>query len=236
MSRFHFKKFTIHQSRSALKVGTDAMILGATIKTDLPKYGLDVGAGTGVLSLMVAQNHPSISINAIEIDDSSFKDLNQNISESEFKNQISVLNTDFFLFQSSKKYDLIFSNPPFYDDGLKFSLETNYHSKHSLNFSKSLFFSKIVEILSDYGHIWIIIPFDKSQLWINSALDKGLFLYKRIDIKGKPMMKIRSILVFTFNNNDKIEHSNILIRDSDGFYTKDYLKLTEDFHNKRPLK
>jgi tRNA1Val (adenine37-N6)-methyltransferase len=134
MSHFHFKRFTINQSRTTLKVGTDAMLLGAFIKTNSPRFGLDVGAGTGVLSLMVAQNHSSINIDSVEIDSKSFEDLKQNITESVFKNQINFFNIDFFAFQPNKKYDLIFSNPPFYDDGIKFNSEINFHPKHNVNF------------------------------------------------------------------------------------------------------
>ena len=236
MSRFQFKNFTINQARSSLKVGTDAMILGAFIKSSTPKYGLDVGAGTGVLSLMVAQNHSSIVIDSVEIDNRSFEDLKQNIIESDFKNKINFFNIDFFKFQSDKKYDLIFSNPPFYDDGMKFNSEINFHSKHNINFLKKDFFLKCIDFLLSSGELWIIVPFDKSEKWIREALNIKLNLFKRIDIEAKPDNKVRTILVFSLILPLKVDESIFVIRDQDGFYTNEYHILTNDFHNKRPIK
>lgn len=236
MSHFHFKKFTINQSRTTLKVGTDAMLLGAFIKTNSPSFGLDVGAGTGVLSLMVAQNHSSINIDSVEIDSKSFEDLKQNITESVFNNQINFHNIDFFKFQPNKKYDLIFSNPPFYDDGLKLDSEINFHPKHNINFLKKDFFLKCIDLLFSSGELWIIVPFNKSEKWIKEALDLNLNLSKRIDLEAKPNNKVRTILVFSFILPVKVDESIFVIRDQDGLYTNEYHILTNDFHNKRPLK
>lgn len=236
MSYFQFKKFIIHQSRSALKVGTDAMLLGASIKSISPKYGLDIGAGTGVLSLMVAQNHSGILIDAIEIDLNSYEDLSENVLSSDFKNQIQTIHNDFFTYKFFKKFDLIFSNPPFYDDGLKFDENVVYHSKHSVNFSIDDFFLKSKELLDVHGELWIIVPFDKTKFWVDAAIKSSLNLVKQIIIEAKPNKNVRSILVFSFDKNQIINISNFVVRDSEGFYTKEYHVLTNDFHNKRPLK
>ena len=236
MSYFQFKKFIIHQSRSALKVGTDAMLLGASIKAYSPKFGLDIGAGTGVLSLMVAQNHSGILIDAIEIDLNSYEDLSENVLSSDFKNQIQTIHDDFFTYKFFKKFDLIFSNPPFYDDGLKFDENLVYHSKHSINFSIDDFFLKSKELLDVHGELWIIVPFDKTKFWVDAAIKSSLNLVKQIIIEAKPDKNVRSILVFSFDKNQIINISNFVVRDSEGFYTKEYHVLTNDFHNKRPLK
>jgi tRNA1Val (adenine37-N6)-methyltransferase len=236
MSHFQFKNFNISQSRSALKVGTDAMILGASIKCESPKFGLDIGAGTGVLSLMVAQKHPEILIDAIEIDPNSFDDLTENVLFSDFKNQIQTIHNDFFSYQFIKKFDLIFSNPPFYDDGLKFDQNVIYHSKHTVNFSIYNFFLKSKELLELNGQLWIIVPFDKTKFWVDAAIQSSLNLIKHIIIEAKPDKKIRSILVFSFDNNQIVNISNFVVRDSNGFYTQDYHLLTNEFHIKRPLR
>ena len=236
MSRFQFKHFTIHQSRSALKVGTDAMLLGASIKCDSPKFGLDVGAGTGVLSLMVSQVHSYIFIDAIEIDYNSFEDLSQNIYLSKFKDRIQSFNKDFFSYQSNKKYDLIFSNPPFYDDGFKFDENILFHSKHNLNFSVEKFFIKSLDLLDTNGEIWVIVPYVKTQFWLKEANKSHLFLVKQIMIESKPGKEVRSILVFSLSNTSELSLSTFSIRDDDGFYTDEYHLLTSEFHNKKPLR
>lgn len=236
MSRFQFKNFTIHQSRSALKVGTDSMLLGASIKSSSPKHGLDIGAGTGVLSLMVAQNHPGILIDAIEIDPNSYEDLTENVLFSDFKNQIQTIHKDFFSCQFIKKFDLIFSNPPFYDDGLKFDQNVIYHSKHTVNFSINNFFLKSKELLEVNGNLWIIVPFDKTKSWVDAAIQNSLSLVKQIIIEAKPGKKVRSILVFSFDENQIMNISNFVVRDSKGYYTQEYHLLTNEFHNKIPLR
>ncbi len=236
MSRFQFKKFTINQSRASLKVGTDAMILGASIQTESPRYALDIGAGTGVLSLMIAQNHSNLIVDAIEIDENSFLDLESNVFESVFSHQIQLFNTNFFLFESDKSYDLIFSNPPFFDDGVKFSDSIEFHSKHNVNFPKLFFFQKCAKLLAIDGEIWIIVPFNKSHLWIEAALQSNLLLIKQIIVEAKPQVKIRSILVFSNSKRESIDVSSFVIRDSKGFYTHEYHVLTKEFHIKTPLK
>lgn len=236
MSHFQFKKFIIHQSRAALKVGTDSMILGAFIDGHYSRSALDIGAGTGVLSLMVAQNHPGILIDAIEIDFNSFEDLSENVLKSDFKNQIQTIYEDFFAYHFIKKYDLIFSNPPFYDDGLKFDENVNYHSKHSVNFSIAQFFLKSKELLQLNGELWIIVPYDKSKSWCYKAEQCNLNLIKHIIIEAKPGKMVRSILVFSFAKNVQLNTANFVVRDLFGFYTEEYHLLTNEFHNKKPLK
>jgi tRNA1Val (adenine37-N6)-methyltransferase len=185
---------------------------------------------------MVAQNQPNILIDAIEIDNSSFEDLSQNVLESVFKHQIRFFKIDFFVFVSKKKYDLIFSNPPFYDDGVQFENEIKYHAKHNVNFSKINFFSRCADLLFENGEIWIIVPFDKADLWIESAIEFHLFLVQRIDIESKPNEKIRCILIFSFTIKDEIETTKFIVRDINGYYTDEYVSLTSEFHSKRPLK
>lgn len=231
MSKFHFKHFSVEQERSALKVGTDSMILGSFIDYTSRKKGLDIGAGTGVLSLMVAQSNPEIQIDAIEIDDESVIDCKTNFECSNWSERLNVIHSDFLAFPFQNKYDLIFSNPPFYHNSLLSSDERTAISKHSFHLPFDRLFEKVNHLLTDNGHFWLIIPAEHTQTIKEIAKENQLFLTKEIAIYGKPEKQTRSILSFS-----KIEKPNttdsITIREVNGNYTEQYIKLTKDFHFK----
>lgn len=236
MSVFHFKHFSITQQNSTLKVGTDAMLLGAFIRESNPFNALDIGAGTGVISLMIAQKYPLIHVDSVEIDENSCIDLKNNIENSIFNDRITYYNIDFFEFIPSVKYDIIFSNPPFYEDGFKHLPGVNYHAKHADFFNKHTFFKKVRSLLKESGTVWIIIPVLNENSWIETATCFNLYLKKKIIISAKPNVVNRLILVFSKIKICQPEVMYFLIRDNQGFYSEEYKKLTLEFHNKIPIK
>jgi tRNA1Val (adenine37-N6)-methyltransferase len=235
MSSFHFKYFSINQSNSLLKVGTDAMILGSIIQSVNSKRALDIGAGTGVISLMVAQKNPNLIVDAIEIDCNSFIDLETNFKKAPFSNVFTSINDNFFEYHFKYNYDLIFSNPPYYEDGYKFESDLKSHFKHAVNFSKDHFFERVSELLQENGFVYIIVPFHKLNSWIESASHSNLYLVQQFDIEGKPNKLIRAVLVFSFHKK-VLENFSVTLRNEDGFYTDEYVKLTHEFHNKTPIR
>lgn len=231
MSKFHFKHFSIEQERSALKVGTDSMILGSLIDSSSKKKGLDIGTGTGVLSLMVAQLNPEIQIDAIEIDHESVIDCKTNFEDSNWSERLKVIHSDFLAFPFQNTYDLIFSNPPFYYNSLLSSDQRTAISKHSFHLPFDRLFEKVRDLLSDIGHFWLIIPAEHAQAIKEIAKENHLFLTNDITIYGKPGKQTRSIL--SFSKVEKIKTINSLtIRDENGNYTEQYIELTKDFHFK----
>ncbi len=114
MSVFKFKHFSVKQSDSAMKVGTDAMLLGAFVETENKTQALDIGTGTGVLSLMLAQKNETLQITAIDIDELSAKEALINFQNSSWTNRLNVYHADFLSFKTENQYDLIVSNPPYF--------------------------------------------------------------------------------------------------------------------------
>jgi tRNA1Val (adenine37-N6)-methyltransferase len=232
MSDFHFKRFSIHQSRSALKVGTDAMILGALIESSGKQKALDIGTGTGVLAMMVAQTNPSLNITAIEIDSDSFEDAKCNFRNGPFSDRLMIRNEDFTESSFTDQFDLIFSNPPFYTDTLKTTSARTNVAKHSGTLNPEILCSKVQDVLSDFGDFWLIWPFQSREEFIKAANSNNLFLKQDITLEGKPGKPVRSVFCFSKKKSEKEKCRSLVIRNESGGYSDEYKVLTVEFHGK----
>ena len=204
-SIFRFKKFEILQEHSALKVGTDAMLLGALISADQASHGLDLGSGTGVLSLMVAQQNKSILIDAIEEHSESYNECKSNFQNSPWKNRLEVHKGDYFSFSFQRKYDLIFSNPPFYFERESHTKSNNLVSKHTTKEDFDRFASLVISQLSNEGKFWVIVPFNLYKSIVNYNVFKNLYINRLVFIM--PKQKIVSSKLETVKKKRKGVHS-----------------------------
>ena len=229
-SVFKFKKFNVLQEKSALKVGTDSMLLGSFIDVASAKSGLDLGAGTGVLSLMLAQKSKLLNIDAIEQDALSFDECHLNFQNSPWSNRLVTHLGSYFTFRFEKKYDLIFSNPPFYLEKEANTKTSNVIGKHTSldEFQKFAFLVK--NQLSLTGYFWIIVPYSVYKL-IN---DVGIFNPLKINYLYKihsKLNKLNSRMVIGFSHLEKEAIvKELVVRNEDNTYSDDYVKLTKDFH------
>ena len=225
---FYFKEFSISQKGASLKVGTDAMLLGSFIKEQKAKRVLDIGTGTGVIALMFAQRHPHSKIEAIELDEINAELAELNFKQSPFNKQIQLLRGDFFDFQFTSKFDLIFSNPPFFIDSLDSEDSRKSNSRHFSKDHLKNFISIVVDLLREEGVFYLIIPFENAEIWYHT-IQYHLFIHDEIIVFGKPEKAKRIILKCSRNKKDKAK-SSFIIRNSEGNYTNEYVKLTKDFH------
>lgn len=225
---FRFKEFQVYQNGASLKVGTDAMVLGAVLDETKAINVLDIGTGTGVLALMFAQRNPQALIDAIEIDEINSELAELNIKSSKFHNQIRLIKGDFFDFTSETKYDLIFSNPPFFIDSLDSLDKRKSNTRHLSNDQFHTFIDKVYELLDVNGVFYVIFPIEHSTIWYN-AIQIHFFIQEEIILYGKPEKAKRIILKCAKFNSCFISRS-IVIRNFEGKYTDDYIKLTKDFH------
>jgi len=231
MPPFLFKHFAITQNRSALKVGTDAMLLGSFIQSENEIQGLDIGAGTGVLSLMVAQKNPSIHIDAIELDSESSLDCQENFAHSNWSERLSMISADFLAHEFDKKYDIIFSNPPFYQNTLVNENKRTAVSKHAVHLPFELLFEKVSKLLTDEGAFWIIFPFDDFEKIGFLAKVTDFFIENQITIESKPAVPNRMILSFR-KVPTTINSKNFIIRNKDNTFSNQYIEMTKEFHGK----
>jgi tRNA1Val (adenine37-N6)-methyltransferase len=218
---------------SPLKVGTDSMLLGSFISSDSKLQGLDLGAGTGVLSLMLAQKNQKIQIDAVEIDANVANECALNFQNSKWRKNLSCISADYLHLEFKKKYDLIFSNPPYHFENLLSPDNGVNISKHSLLSDYIQFFQLVKQLLTENGDFWIILPFSSSDQLTKLASEHRLFLKEYICIHSKPSKKnIRVILNFSSQKQLDICRREFVIRNENNLYSEEYIALTKDFHSK----
>ena len=232
---FTFKQFEINQDKCAMKVGTDAVLLGAWAIIEAQPFSvLDIGAGTGVLALMLAQRSNAEVIDAIEIDDDAYEQCVDNFEASPWGDRLFCYHAalDEFVEEIEDQYDLIISNPPFYSEDYK----TENEQRDLARFSDAMPFDHLLEsvskLLFEDGIFSVIIPFKEEASFINLASTFNLFPNRILHVKGNPTSEVkRSLMEFSFRESD-IKTSDLIIETERHQYTQDYINLTKDFYLK----
>lgn len=238
MKPFQFKQFTVHQDKTAMKIGTDAVLLGAWC--DLGEYPdtiLDVGSGTGIISLMLAQRSDAMTIDAVEIDENAYEQTVENFEQSDWGDRLFCYNASFVEFaeemqEEEEEYDIIVSNPPFYTN----AFETEDDSRNKARFTSSLSFEELLtgvsKILSRDGMFSVIIPFQEEESFSILAKEQGLFVNKVCRVKGNENSDVkRSMLTFSFQEKET-STKELIIEKERHQYTDAYINLTKDFYLK----
>lgn len=234
MSTFQFKHFSIKQADSAMKVGTDAMLLGSMAGSSDPSQILDVGTGTGVIALMMAQRFDQARVDAVEIDRAAFQEAKGNVTASTFKDRMNVFSSNFLEFNSREKYDLIVSNPPYFINSLKNSDPSKSLARHADDLSAHQFLAKSFELLEKVGQVQVIMPFELVPNWESAGLKCGLYINHIIEVKGKPSATVnRAILTFEREVRERAKDL-FTVRNDDNSYSEAYIELTSEFHDRIP--
>ena len=232
MSAFKFKQFEIAQDKCAMKVGTDGVLIGAWTACNKATNILDIGCGTGLISLMLAQRNDAAVITGIEIEENAFLQSQDNFNNSKWSNRLSIIHTSLQDFSSETKFDLIVSNPPFFTNSTQANNQYRKlaRSTNSLNFKELISKSKI--LLSENGIFSVIIPFPRKEEFISIALENHLFLSRICSVKGAENSPVKRILM-EFNNSQKtILEENLMIEKERHNYTDKYIDLCKDFYLK----
>ncbi len=238
MKPFKFKEFTIHQDKTAMKVGTDGVLLGAWCSVDsYPDTILDIGSGTGVISLMIAQRSDAMTIDAVELDENAYEQTVANFEESDWGDRLYCYNATFQEFageiqEEEETYDLIVSNPPFYTD----AFESENASRNKARFTSSLSFEELIigvsKILSENGTFAVVIPFKEEESFIALAKENTLFLNRVCRVQGNETSEVkRSLMEFSFNETE-LKEERLIIEIERHQYTQAYIDLTKDFYLK----
>jgi tRNA1Val (adenine37-N6)-methyltransferase len=232
---FQFKQFKINQEKSSLKVCTDSCLLGALLakkieeKEICPNSILDIGAGTGLLSLMLAQKTDAL-IDAVEIDDYSFEEMNSNFSQSPWHEQLQAFNADIKSFKSEKKYDFIISNPPFFENSLKSQHAQKNIAKHQDGLTLEELLGCIKSLLNEGGIFALLLPFHRAEYFKSIAQEQGYFLKEEFQIKQTPAHSyFRSILLFSIEKMDT-KFQSLMIKNENEVYNPIFKNLLEDYY------
>ena len=206
------------------------MILGAFIPALGKTRALDIGAGTGVLSLMVLQQNPYLQIDAIEIHEAAARECMLNVQHSPWPSSVIVHPIDFFSFQPSETYDLIFSNPPFYMDGLKSGVEEQDQAKHMSREEFSSFIRKAGALLSNHGVFSLIIPGEQRAFLLELGDQNGLVPIRIVTIHANEQKLNKRVIVDFGKIPSDMISSELIIRNMDGSYHDSYIERTKSFH------
>ncbi|MBN1253104.1 MAG: methyltransferase [Bacteroidales bacterium] len=231
-SYFKFKQFNVNQDKTAMKVGVDSVLLGAWTKVENSKLILDVGTGTGLLSLMLAQKS-NAKITSIEINEDAYNQAIENVNNSIWKNRISVINISLqnFVEICKDKFDLIICNPPYFVNSFKSPENSKNTAKHNEELSLNDLFEGVKLLLCEKGKFSLVYPFEQKEMLIKTAENKKLFPVEISKISGNENKKPNRIFVKFSHEKAEVIYSEIYIRDSlSGEYTDEYKKLTKDYY------
>jgi tRNA1Val (adenine37-N6)-methyltransferase len=233
---FQFKRFSVEQDRTAMKIGTDGVLLGAWTPIENDPFSiLDIGTGTGIIALMLAQRSAAEQIDGLEIDEDAYEQATDNFENSPWNDRLFCFHAglDEFVEEPGNEYDLIVSNPPFYSEDYKSSNE----QRDLARFQDAMPFEDLIEaaalLLSENGIFSVIIPFKEESTFLAIAKDYELFPLKITHIKGTPTSEIkRSLLAFSRNEIASFPIDELIIETARHIYTAEYITLTKDFYLK----
>lgn len=229
---FHFKQFSIQQEKTPMKVGTDAIVLGSWVKVNQEEMILDIGTGTGILALMLAQRSDAMSIDAVEIDENAYEEAVENFENSPWSDRLFCYHTSIqsFVAEIDENYDLIVCNPPYFPpskiesyNGRKVAREM-----HLLNHITLL--KNVKKLLSENGNCAFCLPYESEKLFVEIAENMGLHLQKIMRMKDKfDSQFTRSFLQFGFNKQI-LKEEVLILKEENNSYTKQFQELTKEFY------
>jgi tRNA1Val (adenine37-N6)-methyltransferase len=229
MSIFKLKQFDLKQADNLQKMGSDTMLLGASVIGNYSKV-LDVGTGTGILALMMAQRNETAEVFAIEPHLPSFEEAKFNFNASKYANRLAIESKKLQDYNTGLKFDLIISNPPYFENSTLGSKFEKNSARHTFNLPIEEFYQNNARLLTKEGKLYLIFPYDLLQTHLGFAKQNGLFPERIITVNKENKKPIRAIICYTFKENFDIKESQIIITLINGKYSREYIALTKDFY------
>lgn len=232
---FRFKQFEIKQDKAAMKVGTDGVLLGAWVQLPESAFSiLDVGSGTGLIALMMAQRSYAEVIDAVELNPASYVQTVENFEISDWGDRLFCYHASFQEFEEEidDTYDVIVSNPPFYTDTFKEETSERTMARHTETLSYQDLLRGTSKLLSDEGTCAFVIPYKEEEAFVKKAHEFGLHLNRVCRVRGTENSPVKRSLLQLSKNENAPEISELIIEISRHVYTDDYINLVQDFYLK----
>jgi tRNA1Val (adenine37-N6)-methyltransferase len=228
---FRFKQFTIHQDKCAMKVGTDAVLLGSWVNPAAAYRILDIGTGTGLIALMLAQRS-SCNIDAVDIDEKACLQARENFRISPWFLCLHVFHQSFqeLARQSNLIYDLIVSNPPYFHHASKPSGESRLNARHNDLLAFQELIDGVKKILHPEGKFYLILPTKEGLEFMNMAQKADLFCTHLVKIRTKPNKPEKRLIMEFSKSLDTLTEEEIIIQNENNSFTEQYIKLTEEYY------
>ena len=231
---FQFKQFTVHQQHCAMKVGTDGTLLGAwAMASEGMCRILDIGTGTGLIALMMAQRYPQAQVTAIDIDEGAVRQAKENVSASPFADKINALKADVLTFKETEKYDSIVCNPPYFEDSLTCPDPQRTEARHTVSLGYRQLMEAAFRLLKDDGRFSLIIPSDYRERLESEAHLRGFFLSRVCSVQTTPSKAPKRYMIeLTKQPVDEIDTINGILESLPHIRTDWYRELTQEFYIK----
>ncbi|WP_462154015.1 tRNA1(Val) (adenine(37)-N6)-methyltransferase [Pseudoalteromonas piscicida] len=233
MSQFAFKQFSVTQHHAAMKVSTDGILLGAWVPLAKANRIVDVGTGTGLIALMCKQRSPTSKVHAVELDNDALKDAEFNIKHSPWPD-IELHRCAIQEFDSELRFDLMVSNPPYFNASLKGENQARNRARHTDSLSFDALLDAFEKFTTDAGQLAVILPYQESALFCQLAKARSWFLVSSCAIKTTPSKSYsrRLLLIGKQNIAQPSHEQSLVIYDVDNQYTNDFVSLCHEFYLK----
>jgi tRNA1Val (adenine37-N6)-methyltransferase len=230
---FQFKQFKVEQRLSAMKVGTDGVLLGSWADISDAIDILDIGTGTGLIALMLAQRQTKAQIDAVEIDKDAYTQAQENFLNSKWANRLRVYNTAIQEFRSDKKYDFIVSNPPYFENSFLAKGDKRNLARHNDSLKSKELLESVSKLLKPGGVFSLILPFDACKVFIEEALVNTLYVNKVCNVYPTSNSDIKRVLLeFSFIKKELFEEEITIEPIKRHEYSQEYINLTKEFYLK----
>jgi tRNA1Val (adenine37-N6)-methyltransferase len=229
MSIFKLKQFDLKQADNLQKMGSDTMLLGASV-TGTYSNILDIGTGTGILALMMAQRNENANVFGIEPHLPSSEEAKFNFNASKYASRLAIKSEKLQDFKTDLKFDLIISNPPYFENSTLGDNSDKNTARHTFNLPIEAFYQNNANLLDENGKLYLIFPYHLLQTHLDFAKQNGLFPERIITVNKENKKPIRAIICYTFKEVVDINKSQIIITLINGKYSREYIALTKDFY------
>lgn len=228
---FKFKHFIINDSQCAQKVGTDSVLLGAWADIANARHILDIGSGSGVLSLMAAQRSPQATVVGVEIDSQAAAQSRDNVLHSPYAQRVEIVEQDVRIFQHAEPFDAILSNPPYLTEETLPPDSRRSLARHAQHLTFGQLTASAERLLSKDGQFHVVLPHNLRNEFVSQSLMVGLFLTREClvrTVQSKPPRRI--LLTFSRHSSQPLRHEEIILQNPDGSRSSAYASLSKDFY------